>query len=54
MSSIYTKRLTKELRGKKENRDLLNSSFCLYMNKIDLNKNPPEGVVVEEAENLKK
>lgn len=34
MTSIHTKRLTKELR--------------------DLNKNPPEGVVVEEADNLKK
>ncbi|KAI7903789.1 ubiquitin-conjugating enzyme E2 W [Cokeromyces recurvatus] len=33
MASIYTKRLTKELK--------------------DLNKNPPEGVIIEEADNLK-
>ncbi|CAO3627881.1 unnamed protein product [Mucor fragilis] len=33
MASIFTKRLTKELK--------------------DLNTNPPEGVVVEEADNLK-
>ncbi|KAI9485750.1 MAG: ubiquitin-conjugating enzyme/RWD-like protein [Benjaminiella poitrasii] len=34
MASIYTKRLTKELK--------------------DLSKNPPEGVAIEEADNLKK
>jgi hypothetical protein len=52
MASIYTKRLTKELRGSTDFLQLKFSILIFFF--LDLNKNPPEGVVVEEADNLKK
>jgi hypothetical protein len=54
MASIYTKRLTKELKGLTDGSVSLNIILIKFHFNIDLNKNPPEGVVIEEAENLKK
>ncbi|CAO3698953.1 unnamed protein product [Rhizopus stolonifer] len=48
MTSIYSKRLTKELKGKQMT--IVYSKVTM----LELHRNPPEGVVVEEADNFLK